>query len=486
MQLHQLLEGIKLKQTVGDLHLDIAGLSLDSRHIRPGYLFAALRRSSSNGHDFIDAAVQQGVAAVLVEQWPATRHPDVTYIQVEDSAAVLGTFASRFYGEPSKKLKLVGVTGTNGKTSVATLLHDLATGLGYHAALFSTVEYRIGNQVYPSTHTTPDVIRLNKMMAEAVDRGCQYAFMEVSSHGIDQGRIAGLDFDIAAFTNLTHDHLDYHHTFAEYLGTKKKFFDQLSNTATAITNADDKNGLVMLQNCRAAKKTYALKTIADYHGRVIEADFDGMLLVFNQKEFWTALTGTFNAYNLLLVYAVACELGFTADEVLAQLSVLKRVNGRFETIKSPTGIYFVVDYAHTPDALENVIDSINAIRTKNERLITVFGCGGDRDAEKRPLMGKIATQKSTVAIFTSDNPRTEDPMQIIHDIERGVEPQYYSRFTSVVDRQEAIKLAIRFAEPKDIVLVAGKGHETYQDIMGEKKHFDDREVIADLLAVMGK
>ena len=417
---------------------------------------------------------------------PEQKEEGITYIKVENSSEVLGLLASNFYGNPSKDLILIGVTGTNGKTSVSTLLFDVFQKMGYLSALISTVEYRIGNEVFPSTHTTPDIVTLNKILSKAVEQGCQYAFMEVSSHGIHQGRIDGLNFRIAGFTNITHDHLDYHKTFLDYLNTKKRFFDELPQTAVAITNIDDKNGLVMLQNTKAKKKTYALKTLADYQGKLLEADFNGMLLNFNSKEFWTTLTGKFNVYNLLLVFAIARELGFEENEILTVISQLKRVNGRFETLKSEGGIVFVVDYAHTPDALENILDSINEIRTKNERLITVFGCGGDRDKEKRPEMGKVATRKSTLAIITSDNPRTEDPMQIIKEIEAGIEVENFSKYTTIPDRKEAIKMAIKFAEPKDIILVAGKGHETYQEINGVRHHFDDKEVILELTKLMGK
>ena len=417
---------------------------------------------------------------------PEQKEEGITYIKVENSSKVLGLLASNFYGNPSKDLILIGVTGTNGKTSVSTLLFDVFQKMGYLSALISTVEYRIGDEVFPSTHTTPDIVTLNKILAKAVEQGCQYAFMEVSSHGIHQGRIDGLNFRIAGFTNITHDHLDYHKTFLEYLNTKKRFFDELPQTAVAITNIDDKNGLVMLQNTKAKKKTYAVKTLADYHGKLLELDFNGMLLDFNGKEFWTTLTGKFNVYNLLLVFAIARELGFEENEILTTISKLKRVNGRFEVLKSQGGIIFVVDYAHTPDALENILDSINEIRTKNERLITIFGCGGDRDREKRPEMGKVATRKSTLAIITSDNPRTEDPAQIIKEIEAGVESQNFSKYITIPYRKEAIKMAIKFAEPKDIVLVAGKGHETYQEINGVRHHFDDKETILELVNMMGK
>ncbi len=486
MNLTALLNRIPVLETIGEVNREVSEIIFDSRKVVEGSLYAALRGTVSDGHSYIDAAIEKGAEVIICEEIPSERKENITYIKVKDSSKTLGQIASNFYGNPSEKLDLIGITGTNGKTSTTTLLFDIFRNLGFKSALISTVEYRIADEVIPSTHTTPDVIRLNQMLAKAVEAGCEYAFMEVSSHGIHQNRTEGLQFKVAGFTNITHDHLDYHKTFDEYLKTKKRFFDELNEDAVAISNADDKNGSVMLQNTSATKKSYALKTMADYHGRLLEADFNGMLLNFNGKEFWTTLTGKFNVYNLLLAYAVAVELGFHEEDVLQAISKLSRVKGRFETIKSPSGIFFVVDYAHTPDALENILDSINEIRTKNERLIIVFGCGGDRDHAKRPEMAKIATRKSTLAIITSDNPRTEDPNAIIKEIETGVEPQYFSKYTSIPDRKEAIKMAIKFAEPKDIILVAGKGHENYQEINGIKHHFDDKEVIDDLLKLMGK
>ncbi|MFN1218406.1 UDP-N-acetylmuramoyl-L-alanyl-D-glutamate--2,6-diaminopimelate ligase [Chryseobacterium kwangjuense] len=486
MIITELLKRIPILEIHGDDTREISELVFDSRKITENSLYVAVRGTVADGHSYIASSVEKGAKAVVCEELPETLNDDVTYIRVKDSSKALGHLASNFYGNPSQTLKLIGVTGTNGKTSVSTLLFDVFKNLGYDSALLSTVEIRIGEKIIPATHTTPDVITINKILAQAVEEGCEFAFMEVSSHGIAQNRIEGLHFKVAGFTNLTHDHLDYHKTFDEYLKTKKRFFDELEDTAVAITNVDDKNGMVMLQNTKAAKKSYALKTMADYHGKSLEIDFNGMLLNFNGKEFWTTLTGRFNVYNLLLVFGIAAELGFEQDEILQAISKLKRVSGRFETFKSDGGIFFIVDYAHTPDALENILDSINDIRTKNERLITVFGCGGDRDNSKRPEMGNIATKKSTLAIITSDNPRTEDPAQIIKDIEAGVEPQNFSKYTSIPDRKEAIKMAIRFAEPKDIVLVAGKGHETYQDINGVKHHFDDKETINELWKLMSK
>lgn len=486
MNLTELLQRIPTLETYGAMNREVSGIVFDSRKAVENSLYVALKGTLADGHSFIDSAVEKGAKVIVCEVLPENFNTEITYIKVKDSSRTLGQLASNFYGNPSEQLTLVGITGTNGKTSVSTLLFDVFTALGFKCALISTVEYRIAGEVIPSTHTTPDVVTLNQILAKAVYEGCEYAFMEVSSHGIHQNRTEGLHFKVGGFTNITHDHLDYHKTFEEYLKTKKRFFDELPAEAFAITNVDDKNGNIMLQNTRAKKVSYALKTMADFHGRILEVDFNGMLLNFNGKEFWTTLTGKFNAYNLLLVFAVAVELGFNEAEVLQVISTLKRVHGRFETIKSPSGIYFVVDYAHTPDALENVLDSINEIRTKNERLITVFGCGGDRDHAKRPEMGKIATRKSTLAIITSDNPRNENPADIIKDIEQGVEAQNYSKYTSIPDRKDAIKMAIKFAEPRDIIVVAGKGHENYQEINGEKYHFDDREVIEELLKIMGK
>ncbi|SHL35942.1 UDP-N-acetylmuramoylalanyl-D-glutamate--2,6-diaminopimelate ligase [Chryseobacterium carnipullorum] len=486
MIITELLKRIPVLEIHGDDAREVSELVFDSRKITENSLYVAVRGTVADGHSYIASSVEKGAKAVVCEEFPETMDGNVTYIKVKDSSKTLGHLASNFYGNPSQKLKLIGVTGTNGKTSVSTLLFDVFQNLGYDSALLSTVEIRIADEIIPATHTTPDVITINKILAQAVEKGCEFAFMEVSSHGIAQNRIEGLHFKIAGFTNLTHDHLDYHKTFNEYLKTKKRFFDGLEDNAVAITNVDDKNGMVMLQNTKAKKKSYALKTMADYHGKSLEIDFNGMLLNFNGKEFWTTLTGRFNVYNLLLVFGIASELGFEQDEILQAISKLKRVSGRFETFKSDGGIFFIVDYAHTPDALENILDSINDIRTKNERLITVFGCGGDRDHSKRPEMGNIATRKSTLAIITSDNPRTEDPAQIIKEIEAGVESQNFSKYTSIPDRREAIKMAIKFAEPKDIVLVAGKGHETYQDMNGVKHHFDDKETIIELWKLMSK
>ena len=486
MILEVLLNRIPVLEISGSKTLEISEIVFDSRKAVENSLYVAVKGTVSDGHSFINAAIDKGAKAIVCEVLPENSKADITYIQVKDASKTLGQLASNFYGNPSEKLNLIGITGTNGKTSVTTLLFDIFKNLGFKSALISTVEYRIADEIIPSTHTTPDIVRLNQMLANAVEMGCEYAFMEVSSHGIHQNRTEGLNFKIAGFTNISHDHLDYHKTFSEYLKTKKRFFDELNPEAIAITNIDDKNGTVMLQNTKATQKTYALKTMANYHGRILEADFNGMLLNFGGREFWTTLTGKFNVYNLLLAYAVAIESGFHEEDVLKAISTLKKVKGRFETLKSDSGIFFVIDYAHTPDALENILDSINDIRTKNERLITIFGCGGDRDHAKRPEMGKIATRKSTLAIITSDNPRTEDPAAIIKEIEAGVEPQNFSKYTSIPDRKEAIKMAIKFAEPRDIILLAGKGHEDYQEINGVKHHFDDKETIMELAKLMSK
>lgn len=486
MRASEVFNRIPTLETHGTLETEISGIVFDSRKVTAGALYIAVKGVVTDGHAFIANAVDRGASVVVCEIFPEQLKENITYIKVKNSAKTLGQLASNFYGNPSENLQLIGITGTNGKTSVATLLYGIFKELGLKSALISTVEYRIGDEIIPATHTTPDIITINKLLAKALEEGCEYAFMEVSSHGIHQRRIEGLQFSIAGFTNITHDHLDYHKTFDEYLKIKKSFFDQLPASAIAITNGDDKNGKIMLQNTVATKKTFAMKTMADYHGKLLEADFNGMLLNFNGKEFWTTLTGKFNANNLLLAFAIATELGQEESEILQAISRLKRVNGRFETMRSDGGIFFIVDYAHTPDALENVLDSINEIRTKNERLITVFGCGGDRDKEKRSEMGKIATRKSTLTILTSDNPRTEDPGKIIREIEKGVEPQNYSKYTTIPDRKEAIKMAIKFAEPKDIVLVAGKGHETYQEMNGVKQDFDDRKIIEELWKMMSK
>ncbi|MBS7333659.1 UDP-N-acetylmuramoyl-L-alanyl-D-glutamate--2,6-diaminopimelate ligase [Faecalibacter bovis] len=484
--LKDLLYGVSISQTVGRTDVSVNEIQFDSRKVKDNDVFVAVRGVTVDGHAYINKAIELGALAVICEEIPTQYDENVTYIQVTDAQIALGVLASNYYDNPTKDLKLVGITGTNGKTTTTTLLYELFTKMGYACALISTIKIVIDGEVIPSTHTTPDILTLNKMFREAVDRGCEFAFMEVSSHGIHQNRIAGLHFSVAGFNNITHDHLDYHVTFANYIAAKKKFFDDLPKSAVAITNIDDKNGLVMLQNTVASKKTYALRTDADFKAKILENQFDGMLLEFNGKEFWTSLIGRFNAYNLLEVFAIASILGQDELQVLTTLSTLKNVDGRFETFKTASGIVIIVDYAHTPDALENVLNTIDAIRTKNEKLITVVGCGGDRDKTKRPEMADIASSQSQVAIFTSDNPRTEDPEVILQEMEAGVKPQFYNRTLKITDRKEAIKTALKMAEPNDIVLIAGKGHETYQEINGVKSHFSDLEVATELSQLLNK
>jgi len=484
--LEKILHKLPVLQIVGNLDIEISDIVLDSRKVSKSSMYVAIRGSDKDGHIFIGSAVDNGANTIICEEIPDDIKNEITYVKVKDTSVSLGQIASNFYNHPSKKLNLIGVTGTNGKTSVTTLLFDIFTSLGYKSCLISTIENRIGEKIIPSTHTTPDVITTNKILSEAVNEGCEYAFMEVSSHGIHQHRTEGLDFKIIGFTNISHDHLDYHKTFLDYLNVKKSIFDKLSEKSIAITNIDDKNGMIILQNTKAKKKTFALKTLADYHGKILETDFNGMQLNFNGREIWTSLVGRFNAYNILLVFAIASELEIDEEKILKAISLLDRVKGRFEVIKSTSGIFFIIDYAHTPDALDNVLKTINNIRTKNERLICVFGCGGDRDKSKRAEMGNIASKNSTLAIITSDNPRNENPDDIIKDIEKGIQPQNFSKYISIVDRKEAIKTAIKFAETKDIVLVAGRGHENYQEIYGEKIYFDDKETIKELLNITGK
>ncbi|MDL1913902.1 MAG: UDP-N-acetylmuramoyl-L-alanyl-D-glutamate--2,6-diaminopimelate ligase [Bergeyella sp.] len=486
MQLESILNRVPFIEIRGRKDRDISQVVTDSRKVIPHSIYVAIKGNMSDGHHHIDEAIKNGAGVIFCEKTPPKEHAEVTYVLVKDTPTAVGLLAKNFYKNPSEKLTLVGITGTNGKTSTVTLLYKLFTALGYKSALISTVENKIGEKTYSTAFTTPDILTLNNLLAEAVEEGCRYAFMEVSSHGIEQKRISGLYFSIGGFTNITHDHLDYHKTFDAYLKVKKSFFDVLSKKSIAVTNLDDKNGKVIIQNTEAKKKSYAQKTLADYHGKIIEQDLAGMHLRFNNKEFWTSLTGRFNASNLLLVYAISHELGIEDKTVLRALSQIGCIKGRFEVLKSDSGIYFVLDYAHTPDAMENLLDSLNEIRTKNERLITVFGCGGDRDREKRPKMGRIVTKKSTLAIITTDNPRNEKPESIIKNIEEGVEAENFGKYVSIVDRREAIKTAIKYAEPKDIILVAGKGHETYQEIAGVKHPFDDKEVLRELTKQMNK
>lgn len=470
-----MLQGVEVRSLVGDGTVAVGRLEFDSRKVVPGTLFFATRGTQADGHAYIPAAVAAGAAAVVCEELPAERPVGVTFVQVPDSTVALGQVASAFYGHPSRRLKLVGVTGTNGKTTTATLLYRMFRRLGYKAGLISTVVYCVDDREIPSTHTTPDSIRLNAMMAEMVEAGCDYCFMEVSSHSLVQHRTAGLAFEGGIFSNITHDHLDYHKTFAEYIRAKKLFFDGLPAGAFALTNADDRNGMVMVQNTKATVKTYALQSFADFRCRIVETLLDGMLLNLDGSEVWVKFLGRFNAYNLTSVYATALLLGARRDEVLRILSDLTSVDGRFEPIHSKEGVTAIVDYAHTPDALQNVIGTINEIRKKDQRLYVVVGCGGNRDATKRPEMAKIAVDGSDMAVLTSDNPRLEEPGAIIEQMKSGLEPG--ARYLAITDRREAIKAAVALARPGDIILVAGKGHETYQDVGGVKHHFDDREEV---------
>lgn len=473
--LKDLLQGVEVRSVVGDKTVQVTDIEFDSRKVKSGSLFFATRGTQVDGHTYIPAAIAAGAVAVVCEELPAERPEGVTFVQVTDSTVALGEIASAFYGYPSRHLKLVGVTGTNGKTTTATLLYRMFRKLGYKAGLISTVVYCVDEREIPSTHTTPDSIRLNEMMAEMVEAGCDYCFMEVSSHSLVQHRTAGLHFVGGIFSNITHDHLDYHKTFAEYIRAKKLFFDGLSAGAFALTNADDRNGMVMVQNTKTTVKTYALQSFADFRCRIVETLLDGMLLNLDGTEVWVKFLGKFNAYNLLSVYAAAILLGADRNEVLRILSELTSVNGRFEPIHSPNGVTAIVDYAHTPDALQNVISTINEIRKKGQKLYVVVGCGGNRDATKRPEMAKIAVDGSDMAILTSDNPRLEKPEDIIEQMKAGIEPGV--RYLAITDRREAIKTAVALAAPGDIILVAGKGHETYQDVGGVKHHFDDREEI---------
>ena len=473
--LDELLQGVEVRSLVGDGTVAVGRLEFDSRKVVPGTLFFATRGTQTDGHAYIPAAVAAGAAAVVCEELPAERPAGVTFVQVPDSTVALGQVASAFYGHPSRRLKLVGVTGTNGKTTTATLLYRMFRRLGYKAGLISTVVYCVDDREIPSTHTTPDSIRLNAMMAEMVEAGCDYCFMEVSSHSLVQHRTAGLAFVGGIFSNITHDHLDYHKTFAEYIRANKLFFDGLHAGAFALTNADDRNGMVMVKNTKATVKTYALQSFADFRCRIVETLLDGMLLNLDGSEVWVKFLGRFNAYNLTSVYATALLLGARRDEVLRILSDLTSVDGRFEPIHSKEGVTAIVDYAHTPDALQNVIGTINEIRKKDQRLYVVVGCGGNRDATKRPEMAKIAVDGSDMAVLTSDNPRLEEPGAIIEQMKSGLEPS--ARYLAITDRREAIKAAVALARPGDIILVAGKGHETYQDVGGVKHHFDDREEV---------
>ena len=469
-----MIENINL-MNINEIIKGAKDLQFDSRKCTDGSVFFAVRGTQVDGHDYIVKAIENGAKAVVCEHLPETQVEGVKYHVVDNSAQALGLAASAYYGNPSEKLNLVGVTGTNGKTTIATLLYRLFTDAGYMCGLLSTIENIIGTKVVPSTHTTGDQLELNALLSQMVEAGCEYAFMEVSSHSIDQDRIAGLHFDGGIFTNLTQDHLDYHKTLANYRDAKKKFFDNLPATAFALTNLDDKNGMVMLQNTKAKKATYSLKHDADFKGLVMESYFDGMELKINGKAVSTYLVGRFNAYNLLAIYGAATLLGMPEEEVLQEVSKLHSASGRFQMVNSKDGIVGIVDYAHTPDALENVLSTINEIRTHNETLITVAGAGGNRDSDKRPKMAAAAVKLSDKLIITSDNPRFEEPEEIIRQMKAGVPGECYNKVLCITDRREAIRTAVALAKKGDIILVAGKGHETYQDVKGVKHHFDDRE-----------
>ena len=476
MILKELLKGVTYSALSGSGEVEVAGLTYDSRTVSEGYCFFAVAGTAVDGHNFIAKAIEGGAVAVVCQHIPTeVADADCTFVVVEDTNVAMGVIASNFYGNPSHELKVVGVTGTNGKTTIATLLYDLVQSMGHKAGLISTVVYKVGAREIVSTHTTPDAIRLNAMMREMVDEGCEYCFMECSSHAIVQHRIGGLRFVGGLFTNITHEHLDYHKTFAEYIRAKKSFFDALPKSAFALVNCDDRNGEVMLQNTKASRYTLSLQKMADFRAKVVEMMAEGMELRIDNKEVWVQFLGRFNAYNLLTVYGAAVLLGFNKEVVLEHLSMLRPVSGRFETVIAKDGTTAVVDFAHTPDALENIIKTIDELRQGGQRLIVVCGCGGDRDKTKRPVMGGMAAKMADIAIFTSDNPRTEEPEQILREIEAGVESG--DKYLKITDRHEAIKTAVMLAEPRDIILLAGKGHEDYQIIGTEKHHFNDKEVV---------
>ncbi len=476
-KLKDILYRVSIDAVRGTTDLVISDLVFDSRKVSENTVFIAQKGTLSDGHEFIEKAIASGATAIIHEQDPDHYTEGITYVKVSDANDALAHMAANFYDNPSNRLTLVGVTGTNGKTTITTLLHQLFTKAGYKVGLLSTVKILIGEDEYPATHTTPDSLTINRYLNQMVEEGCSYCFMEASSHGIAQKRTAALNFKGGIFTNLSHDHLDYHKTFAEYRNVKKTFFDSLAKTSFAITNADDKNGAYMLQNSSAKKISYGIQNVADINGKIIESQFDGMLLNINNHEVWVQLIGKFNASNLLAIYATAIELGLTQDEVLLHLSTLRSVSGRFQFIVSKTKITAIVDYAHTPDALENVLKTIAEIRTYNEQLLTVVGCGGNRDKEKRPVMARIATEMSDTVIFTSDNPRDEDPYVILQEMEAGVEAQNTNRFITIENRDQAIKTACKMAKEGDIILIAGKGHEDYQEIKGVKHHFNDLEEV---------
>ena len=484
--LKNLLYKVSIESIIGDTDRPVAALQFDSRNVGKNDVFIAIKGSVSDGHEFISKAISQGVAVVVCNKLPIELVGTVTYVVVLNSSKAMAIMASNYYENPSENLKLIGVTGTNGKTTIATLLYELFKNTGYKVGLISTLKIMVGSKQYPTTHTTPDSLVINNYLNQMNLEGIDFCFMEVSSHGIHQFRTEGLNFAGGVFTNLSHDHLDYHETFSEYRDIKKSFFDRLPSTAFALVNGDDKNGSVMLQNSKAKQYTYALKSYADFRAQILESQLRGLLLKVNENELWVKLIGNFNAYNITAIYGVAELLGLKTTDTLRLISALDNVNGRFEYFISDTNITTIIDYAHTPDALKNVLETINSIRTKNETLITVVGCGGDRDKAKRPKMAHIASTLSTKVIFTSDNPRTEDPEKIIIEMEVGVEAQNLKKTMSISNRKQAIKTACQLAEPNDIILVAGKGHETYQDIGGVQVEFNDYEITEEFLKQLNK
>lgn len=479
-----LIQFVPNAQVIGNNLTTVLHLTYNSREVGEGSMFFAIKGTQVDGHNYINEVIEKGVAAVVCEELPKEINSTVTYIKVNNTSEAMGKIAAAFYDNPSKKLKLIAITGTNGKTTVATLLFRLFRSFGHHVGLLSTVQNQIDETVIPATHTTPDSIKINELLEHMVDNGCEYAFIEASSHAIHQNRISGLHIAGAVFTNITHDHLDYHHTFSNYINAKKKLFDDISDEAFALTNKDDKNGMVMLQNTKATRYTYSLKSIADFKAKIIESDFSGMLLNIDEQEAWFRLVGNFNAYNLLAAYGTAFLLGKEKLEIIQHLSNIEAVKGRFEYVRSENGVIAIIDYAHTPDALKNILETINELRNKNEQLITIVGCGGNRDAAKRPIMADIASQHSTKVIFTSDNPRDENPDAILDEMQQGVKPLHYKKTLRISERKEAIKAAIASAKKGDIILVAGKGHENYQEIKGVKHHFDDRETVLELFELM--
>jgi len=484
--LQDILFGVSLREVIGSTQISITDIQIDSRKVQHGTIFVAIKGLQVDGHAFIETAIQKGATAIMCEHLPSLLQEGITYIVVVNAQESAAVMSHHFYDNPSTKLKLVGVTGTNGKTTVATLLFKLFKGLGYTCGLISTVENHIGDTIVPATHTTPDPIQLNALLQKMVAAGCSHVFMEVSSHAVHQHRITGLQFVGAAFTNITHDHLDYHKTFEAYLDAKKAFFDNLPSSAFALTNLDDKNGAQMLVDTKAKKLTYALHAPANFKGKILENQLNGLVLLVNEIEVHCRLIGTFNAYNFLAVYGIAIELGETSQAVLTVLSALTGAEGRFDYIISADQVIGIVDYAHTPDALENVLTTIAKLRKGNEQVITVVGCGGDRDKTKRPIMAQVACDLSTKVFLTSDNPRSEDPNDIIKDMEQGLSSSAKRKYINIVDRKEAIKAAVSFAQPGDIILVAGKGHEKYQDIKGVKYDFDDKKILQELFNDLAK